>query len=209
MTQGVSFSNAYAQIPVSGPSHAAILSGVGPWHSGVYTETTSIPDQQILLAEFFQAFGYATGGFVGTTNLHSSKGFGRGFDTYDDEFFSVRGLSKTLWGRLFSRWFPTPTERIGSQTVDQAIQWLDANAQSPFFGWVQLNEPHGPYQPPPPWDKDYYSGDPYDPAHTSMPSMEEIPNTNVIFWRTLPIKIGSKPSIKESCLRLTFNWVAF
>lgn len=172
--QGIVFTNAYTQIPVSGPAHAAILSGDGPWRSKVYDSTMKIPEQQVLLAEYFKELGYATGGFVGSSRLNSQQGFARGFETYDDDFFNVRGLNQTFWGRLYSRWFSPPIERIGSQTVDQAIRWLDT-VEKPFFTWVQLNEPHGPYDPPPPWDKDYYSGDPYDPAHTTMPELSKLP----------------------------------
>ncbi len=46
--------------------------------------------------------------------------------------------------------------------------WLDRPRDRPFFLWVHLFDPHGPYTPPPPWDTRYYAGDPRDPGHHSM-----------------------------------------
>ena len=48
-------------------------------------------------------------------------------------------------------------------------------SESPFFVWVHLFDPHGPYQPPPPWDTQYYEGgDPYDPTQVSMQQVDGV-----------------------------------
>jgi arylsulfatase A-like enzyme len=59
-------------------------------------------------------------------------------------------------------------ERRGDRTADAALAWLEQPRDRPFFLWVHLFDPHGPYTPPSPWDAHYYSGDPRDPGHRSM-----------------------------------------
>jgi hypothetical protein len=38
--------------------------------------------------------------------------------------------------------------------VDRAVQWIrQRNAR--WFAWVHLYDPHAPYRPPPPFDREY------------------------------------------------------
>jgi arylsulfatase A-like enzyme len=107
-------------------------------------------------------------------------GFDRGFDVYDDHFGWVVGFPETIWGRLLSslqrRKNPHHVlERRAQRTVDQALEWLDVTDDRPFFSWIHLFDPHGPYKPPPPWDTQYYQGDdPYDPTQVSMQEVDGV-----------------------------------
>ena len=177
--QGVRFSNAYAPIAVTGPSHAAMMTGNGPWTTGMLLNGMAIPDDESLLAEMFESRKYRTGAFVSAYVLESGLGFGDHFDVFDDVFHSLKGWEHSGPGRLWSmverRLSPHAVlERSGADTVDAALKWMESGEEGSFFAWVHLFDPHGPYSPPSPWDTAYYSGDPRDPSHTSMANTKGI-----------------------------------
>lgn len=173
--EGLHFTRAMAPIPVTGPSHTTLLSGVGPWSHGNLLNGLPVPEDLDLLPEHLRARGYRTGAFVSAYVLEGDLGFARGFEVYDDHFTWLQGWSDTLPGRIQAalgrRQDPDHVlERRGEHTVDEALAWLGeaAAGEAPWFAWVHLFDPHGPYEPPPPWDTAFYEGDPRDPAHESM-----------------------------------------
>ena len=169
---------AMAQIPVTAPSHATILSGEGPWTHGVLLNGHPLPPTLPLLPEVLRGHGYRTAAFVSAYVLEGSFGFHRGFEVYDDDFGAVPGWADTLSGRLSAglerHLHPDlALERPAAETVDHALAWLDAEGLDsadapPFFLWVHVFDPHGPYAPPEPWASAYFEGDPRDPAQRSM-----------------------------------------
>ena len=171
--EGARFDRAYAQIPVTGPSHATILTGRGPWEHGNLLNGLALPTAFPLLSEVLRSDGYATAAFVSGFVLEGDLGFARGFEVYDDDFDGTGVWRHTSPGALFAmatrRFRPDDVlERRGDRTVDAALAWLEQPRDRPFFLWVHLFDPHGPYTPPPPWDEHYYEGDPRDPGHHSM-----------------------------------------
>jgi len=174
---GARFEQAFSQIPVTAPSHTTILSGRGPWLHGVLLNGHPIPEDHPLLAEILRGQGYRTAAFVSGYVLDGGLGFARGFEVYDDDFGRLPGWSRTLAGRvqdgLTRHLHPDQElERRASVTVDHALSWLTAqdlaSSDQPFFLWVHLYDPHGPYHPPSPWDRAYYQGDPRDPSKRTM-----------------------------------------
>ena len=171
--EGARFDRAFAQIPVTGPSHATILTGRGPWEHGNLLNGLALPPALPLLSEVLRAEGYATAAFVSGFVLDGDLGFARGFDVYDDDFAGTGAWRETAPGAFVAmatrRLRPDDVlERRGDRTVDAALAWLARPRDRPFFLWVHLFDPHGPYEPPPPWDTRYYAGDPRDPGHRSM-----------------------------------------
>ncbi len=172
--RGLRFDQAYAQIAVTGPSHATILTGTGSWTHDTLLNGVPLPTDQPVLAEQLRAHGYVTGAFVSAYVLDGDKGFRRGFEVYDDDFSSLRSeglLGSRLKAAAVRRFWPDQIlERRGDLTVDAALDWLEGQDQR-FFLWVHLFDPHGPYEPPAPYDE-LYRGDPRDPAHTSMSAVD-------------------------------------
>lgn len=176
--EGVLFTNAAAVAAVTGPSHAAMLTGTGPWVNGVLLNGIPIPEEHRLLSERLRDAGWSTGAFVSAYVLEGTLGFSRGFDVYDDDFGLMPGLAALLVPRAVTMahrhadpdWI---LERRGGETVDHAQDWI-ADQGAPWFAWVHLFDAHGPYAPPPPWDTQYYAADPRDPAHTSMQAVHGI-----------------------------------
>src|SRR5215471_15854174 len=64
--EGVRFADATSQAPLTGPAHAAILTGQYPARLGVRDNaSTPIPPGTPTIAQLFKSHGYRTGGFVG------------------------------------------------------------------------------------------------------------------------------------------------
>ncbi len=177
-TGGVVFESASAVAAVTGPSHAAMLTGTGPWDNGVLLNGVPLPSDRALLAERLHEAGWATAAFVSAYVLDGDLGFSRGFSVYDDDFGLFPGARDLFVARAFDMahrhrdpdWV---LERRGGETTDRALSWLQ-NQTDPWFAWVHLFDAHGPYSPPPPWDTAYYAGDPRDPSHTSMQAVTHV-----------------------------------
>ncbi len=149
---GVKFDQAIAQVPLTWPSHAAILTGTYPFSNGVQDFTGQPLSTDIrTLAESFKQHGYATGAVVSSFVLDRSWGLSRGFDEYYDAFSGQAFLQKDL-GLV---------DRKARQSVDQALAWLSRAGRQPFFLWLHLFDPHSPYDPPEPF-RSRYRGRLYD-----------------------------------------------
>jgi arylsulfatase A-like enzyme/Flp pilus assembly protein TadD len=154
---GVRFADALAQVPITLPSHAVILTGTYPMYNGVRDFTSpGLPPNVGLIAEAFRRRGYATAAFVSAFVLDSTWGLARGFQTYDDHFDP----------RQFETRNPGNIERRGDETVDRLLGWLKAHHSGrgespPFFVWLHLYDPHSDYNPPEPFHS-RYAGHLYD-----------------------------------------------
>ena len=79
------FSRAYAQVPLTSPSHAGLLSGTYPQFNHVNYMGDPLDKSIPFLPEIFHRNGYKTAAFVGALVLDPAKlapGFERGFDAY-------------------------------------------------------------------------------------------------------------------------------
>lgn len=142
---GVRFDDATVQAPITGPSHASILTGMLPGRLGVIDNaTTSLPESATTIAEALSPKGYASGAFVGAFILDRPYGFAQGFDTFASGFTRVDSGTEAN------------AERPANEVVDEALAWLTAVPPDlPFFGWVHLYDPHVRYTPPAPFSTDY------------------------------------------------------
>ncbi|GAC1436608.1 MAG: hypothetical protein NVS1B11_19150 [Terriglobales bacterium] len=143
---GIVFERAISQVPLTWPSHAAILTGMYPFQNGVQDFTGQPLDPHIKsVAQAFKERGYATGAVVSAFVLDRSWGLARGFDFYDDAFapeaFQHRDLGLV--------------DRKAGESVTRAIRWLSKTPHRPFFFWLHLYDPHSPYDPPEPYHTRY------------------------------------------------------
>ncbi len=152
--RGVRFIHATAQVPLTLPSHACIMTGAYPPVHGLrdmggFTLAKSHPT----IASIALAAGFQTAAFVGSRILSKHFGISNGFTTYDDDM-SSQG-EEELPGV-----YP---ERRAAVVTDRAITWLKQNGQKKFFLWAHYYDPHAPYDPPEPYKhtyaKDLYSGE--------------------------------------------------
>jgi len=147
--EGVRFSDATTQAPLTGPAHAALLTGLYPARLGVRDNaTTPLPADTATIASLFKSHGYRTGGFVGAFILGPEYGFAQGFDTFDAAF------------QQFNAGMKLQAQRRGGEVATAAIQWLKQGPQ-PFFAWVHLYDAHTPYDAPAPFGARFKAA-PYD-----------------------------------------------
>lgn len=140
-SQGVVFEDATAQVPVTLPSHASLLTGLIPPTHGVRDNTyfRLDPDARSL-AEVLKERGYETAAFVSAFVLDGSFGLDQGFDVYDDE---VSGEADTAG---------TIAERRGELVSRSFASWMEKRSSDrAFFAWLHFFDPHLPYAPPSPY----------------------------------------------------------
>ncbi len=138
---GVLFERAFAQVPLTLPSHASLFTGLLPPAHGVRDNVgfTLTANRGTTLAERLARIGYATGGASSTFVLRADSGIGRGFGRYSA---------------------PSEAERPAQATLAQLLPWLGEWKDRPFLAFFHLYEPHTPYRPPP--DLAARFSDPYD-----------------------------------------------
>ncbi len=104
--------------------------------------------KQPTLASTLKAAGYRTAAFVGAFVLDARFGLNAGFDVYDDRYGA-----RPAGGDL------SLVERPANAVLDPAVEWMAA-AESPWFAWAHLYDPHEPYEPPEPF-RSRFAADPY------------------------------------------------
>src|SRR6476661_5784628 len=115
--RGVRFGTAVAQAPLTGPSHASILTGQIPLGHGFRNNSGFTLSPQVrTAAEDFRQAGYRTAAFVSGFPLDRRFGFDRGFDTYDDRLPKGNDRRRTPY-----------VERFADATTDAALRWLTAS----------------------------------------------------------------------------------
>ncbi len=149
------FTRAYAQEPLTTPSHAALLTGTYPQFNHVADLGAPLAEDLPYLPDILRRRGYHTAAFVGAYILdpksHTAPGFDRGFDTYDAGFHKRRA----------GEYRYSSVERRAEDVVKHALAWLNKHPQGPFFLWLHFYDPHDPYDPPEPF-KSRFASAPYD-----------------------------------------------
>jgi arylsulfatase A-like enzyme/Tfp pilus assembly protein PilF len=116
--RGFHFTNAHTVAPLTGPSHATILTGSYPPSHGVRDNAVFILGRDHpTLATLLKRRGYATGGFIAGLPLVGAFGFSQGFDTFNEDFrtLPVAGEAK----------------RPGNEVADAVVQWLFLPRETP------------------------------------------------------------------------------
>jgi len=124
---GLVFRQAVTLVPKTGPSLASHLTGLEPERHGLTSNRFALPETTPVVAELLAADGYATAAFVANPILSARKGFGRGFERYD-EFGKHDSLEPQM--SAFRGWA------------------ADHDWSQPTFVWIHYIDPHGPYTPP-------------------------------------------------------------
>jgi arylsulfatase A-like enzyme/Tfp pilus assembly protein PilF len=149
---GVRFDRAHTAVPLTGPSHATIMTGQYPPVHGVRGNVVfSLGSRYPTLATILKQQGYQTAAFVGAYPVAAAFGFGQGFDLFDEEFHESSADEQGA-------------ERPAGEVAGTAIRWLqsgDRDRGAPFFVWTHFYDPHAPYAPPAPYTQSF-AGRPYD-----------------------------------------------
>ncbi|MBV6644640.1 MAG: sulfatase [Cyclobacteriaceae bacterium] len=166
-SEGMFFTNAYANAPNCAPSRAAILSGQYAPRTGVYTVGDSergelewraviptpnqhrLDPEKITMAEALKLAGYTTG-FVGKYHLGNSKDkngpLEQGYDV------NIAGCYNGKPKSYFSPYEHEiledgpEGEYLTDRLTDEAIRFIDDKRQRPFFLTMAYHSPHTPIQ---------------------------------------------------------------
>jgi choline-sulfatase len=132
---GIVFTRAFSNVPLTLPSHTTIMTGLLPAEHGVRDNAGyRLDPSHATIASLLRANGYATAGAVSAYTLRRDSNISAGFDFYDDRIDFVEGAPT---GNL---------QRDGSATAAILENWIASHAK-PFFAFLHLFEPHAPYQP--------------------------------------------------------------
>jgi choline-sulfatase len=144
---GVRFTNAITHVPLTRPSHATILTGMLPYHHGIWDNGSNhLKTESETLAELFKEAGYNTGAVISAHILIRSFGFMQGFDYFDDTLPEHQGSKR---------------KKVATDVVASTNQWLGQKIQPPFFLWLHFYDPHYPFNPPEPFST-RFANSPYD-----------------------------------------------
>jgi arylsulfatase A-like enzyme/thioredoxin-like negative regulator of GroEL len=147
----VLFERAYAQVPLTLPSHVSIFTGLPPAAHGIhdnlgYSLRPGVPT----LAELAKKAGYRTGGAVSAFVMTGSSGVARGFDFWED---SVEATQAHQAAGLI--------QRPGAKTEEALRKWVESPGEGQLFAFLHIYEPHAPYEPKEPF-RSRYAASPYD-----------------------------------------------
>lgn len=133
---GVLFEQAVSAAPETAPAVASLLTGqYQDRHRVLYNRATLAPERTTL-AERLREAGYLTAAFVGNRLLDEKHGFTQGFDHVEVVAFDALSDTFSTDARLAAR----------------AGLWMkDAPGDRPWFVWVHLMDPHGPYNSASAW----------------------------------------------------------
>ena len=155
--RGVVFEDATAQSSWTRPSMVSLFSGqyLTEYRDKLEPETPT-------LAEAFRDAGYVTIGTTGNMLVSERAGFGRGFHVFDDQRGAApeherRGLGRSVDVLLEDLW----------HVLDGAFAHRDGEDRPPLFLYIQVMDPHHPYDAHPQYDEELpLAGPPaFEPAH--------------------------------------------
>jgi len=134
---GTRFAWAFSTAPSTAPSVTSILSSSYPARHGVTQSAVSfLPSEAVTVAEVLADAGYTTAAFVSNPVLDRSRNLTQGFAVWDQR------MTRAERNR------PDHREREAEAAVAAALAWARVGAEAPWFLWVHLQDPHGPYEPP-------------------------------------------------------------
>lgn len=158
--EGMKFTQSYAGTAVSAPSRASLMTGQHTGHTHIRGNLrhdpegqVAMPDSTYTLARLFKDNGYATGcfgkwglGYPGSESDPTKMGFDRFFG-YNCQTLAHDYYPDHLWNGLERVELPQNYEQAettySADTIhQQALDFIRANADKPFFTFLSYTLPH-------------------------------------------------------------------
>ena len=145
------YDSAIAAAPWTPTSHAAMFTGQYPSNNGVFGRTPNLAPDRPHVAEALSERGYRTFGFSNSYHTSPNRGFDRGFEYYHD-ILSLPRFADRMY---------EPSLDFARHVVDYFLKEYDDSSyqlrrlrtqldrtDGPFFGFINCNSAHSPYDPP-------------------------------------------------------------
>lgn len=134
---GINFSHAATVRSRTTPAYASLLTGMYPYRTGVRELFHQLNESFETLPEILSQNGYLTAAFVSSfVMIGKLNHLNQGFQLYDDFVGEKRSTVENY-------------ERRSDETVNEVLMWLQKREPGkPFFLFIHLIDPHGPYDPP-------------------------------------------------------------
>ncbi len=172
--EGMFLPNTFANNPVCCPARATIMTGKYPHGHGLIINDLRLRESERTMAEVLADAGYATA-FVGKWHLDGGvrlPGFvPPGARRQGFQFWAANQCNHNHSDSAYFRDSDEPLaiKRFETEVwMDEAMGFVRANRDRPFFLWWACGPPHNPYAAPPEFEKLY------DPAELVMrPNWQE------------------------------------
>ena len=158
--EGIRLTSFYAGATVCTPSRMALLTGAYPprsgWRGGVVgygiKPLNGLAPEALTMGEIFKEAGYETA-LIGKWHLGDSpqlQPMNQGFDT---TYYIKKSNNQTkkLWRGDKLEADPFNNSRLTEQFTREAISFIKANREKPFFLYLPFTAPHFPAQAHPDW----------------------------------------------------------
>jgi arylsulfatase A-like enzyme len=142
--RGTVFDRAFTFWPKTRGSFVMMMTGRRPSQNGYSKEHPVLLDFNPTLASVLKQAGYKTTAVVDNPNVAAQHGYARGFERY-----------RETWEEPALK---TETERSHAITEDGIAYLRTARPDQPFFLWLHYVNPHAPYTPPAPFDRQFLDG---------------------------------------------------
>ncbi|MEO7993480.1 MAG: sulfatase-like hydrolase/transferase [bacterium] len=172
-SEGVMFTQAYAHVPLTEPSHATIFTGLQPQALGVYENARPLRFDVVTLAEAFRGQGFFTAGIPSSRVMRERYYIHQGFDRYPERS-GDHGWKSLPWARLlplrcYYQVFNgqkdlTAIVDDARLTNERALEAIDFAEHRSWFCWVHYYDPHAPYTLPKGDRAKYYLQPPTTPG---------------------------------------------
>jgi arylsulfatase A-like enzyme/Flp pilus assembly protein TadD len=147
-TEGVLFTQNIADVPLTLPSHASILTGTyALYHNVIDNGNYRLHEKHTTIAEILKDYDYKTSAFISAFVIDSRFGLDQGFDIYYDFDEEILDEEKAM--------ALSEIQRIAEETTTVFYDWLREHRYDKFFTWLHLYDPHDPYTPPEPFGSMY------------------------------------------------------
>lgn len=160
--RGALFESAYTTLPETTPAISSMLTSLYPARHGVERLYLRLHESNLTAATLLRRQGYATAAFVSSfVMIRDFSNFAPGFDVYDD-FVTERERYRENY------------ERRAGPTLALARAWIEGHRHGPFFCFIHLIDPHGPYTPPGAFAERFHSTT-VEPVEGTIPPYQQIP----------------------------------
>ena len=149
--EGVQFTDFYVAAPICSPSRAALMTGSYPVRVGITdvlepSSPIGLNPQEVTIADLLKSVGYATAA-VGKWHLGDDKTFlptRQGFDEYFGLPYSNDMTPLPLLQDETVIEYSPDLSQLTKRYTDKALDFINRNAQNPFFLYLAHTMPHVP-----------------------------------------------------------------